>query len=100
MNERRVVGVWLVRNMPVPCTRSIEEAFGRFYVVSRMLDEEGKQTAAVNGSRGLPVERVSPTEYRSATGTTYLVQDDGGLLSYQEAEVLFEASPHKELWPA
>jgi hypothetical protein len=92
-NERRVVGTWLMINPVAPCTRSIEEVEGRYYMVVRCTD-----SANAEGKTGALLRRVSDTEYHGAN-FSYRILADGRLVAYQDADIQFEAKPYHQLWP-
>ena len=98
--RRRVLGIWRMPP-PIPCTRTIEQVEDKFFMVARCISPEEKEKKlppGIDGSVGLPLARISETEYES-TNTRYRILQSGRLVAYQEAEVIFECEPQSDIWP-
>ena len=100
LEERSVLGVWRLPP-PIPCTRTIELVDNNYFMVARCHSKEAKkkkEPPAPDGSLGVPLVRISDTEYE-ATGTRYRIASGGRLIAFRDAEVLFECEPQGDIWP-
>ncbi|GAA6143198.1 hypothetical protein [Hydrogenophaga sp. 5NK40-0174] len=94
-NEGRVViGTWKLIEPDIACTRSIERLHENYYMVARC--SEG---AGVDGTKGLPIEKISERIYQSQAGVTYEIQTDGMLFVVKKGSVDMRGTPQAELWP-
>jgi hypothetical protein len=92
-DHRHVIGIWLMTSPAAPCTRSIEEVEGRYYMVVRCTDSPNAE-----GKVGALLKKLSETEYQGAN-YSYRILADGRLVAYQDAEIMFEARRYHQLWP-
>jgi hypothetical protein len=86
--QRTVIQHWRLAEAPVPVVvlRSIEMANGEYYMVARVIDEQGAVTAG--GKHGIPLSRISFEEYRQENGVDvcYKITETGELLCFFEGE--------------
>jgi hypothetical protein len=99
VSERQVLGTWKLVEPESPVTRSIEVARGTFFMVARVTGTNGER---IGGEAGLPLRKVSETEYRvpGAGRSRYVIQKDGTLVGYhdEDKQPFMRAVPHPELW--
>lgn len=91
-HSRKVVGTWLLKEMS--CTRSIEEANSRFFMVSRC--EGGR-----SDDKGILLAKLGDNLYQSQTnGWSYEIADTGSLqIRNRNGAVILNGEPHSSLWP-
>ena len=71
-SSRKVVGAWLLKEMR--CTRSIEQAYARYFMVARC---DGVRSA---DDQGVLLLKHADNHYHSpANGWSYLIEDNGAL---------------------
>ena len=69
---------------PAPAYRSIEIVDDRYYIVARILDENGELQG---GLVGLLLDRVAFNEYHLTNGEgIYRIAESGDLLGYSEGD--------------
>jgi len=70
-SSRKVVGAWLLKEMR--CTRSIEQAYARYFMVARC---EGVRS----DDQGVLLLKQADNHYHSpANGWSYVIEDNGAL---------------------
>jgi hypothetical protein len=97
---REVLGVWAMVLPGAKLNRSIDVVEGKFYLVSRLVSEDGNR---VGGEQGMLLRKVSEGEYHG-TGpnqSVYRIAPGGELLSYikGESEPSMQGVPCQSLWP-
>ena len=71
-SSRKVVGAWLLKEMR--CTRSIEQAYARYFMVARC---EGVRNS---DDQGVLLLKQADNHYHSpANGWSYVIEDNGAL---------------------
>lgn len=100
IEDRKVIGTWLIAEPGFHMTRSIEQVDEKFYLVVRMRGNDG---AELGGDAGLPLERVSQTQFKGVppNPTKYTIDEHGSLLCASPAAkgVFFIGKPQTALWP-
>jgi len=92
MDSRKVVGTWKLKEMT--CTRSIEEARSRYFMVARC--------QGVNSDdKGILLAKLGDNLYQSqANGWSYEIADTGFLqVRNRSGAVILNGEPHPRLWP-
>lgn len=94
-SSRKVVGAWLLKEMR--CTRSIEQAYARYFMVARC---DGVRS----DDQGIVLTKHGDNHYHSpANGWSYLIEDSGALqIHNRKGEIVLtgvaQANP-SSLWP-
>jgi len=91
-HHRLVVGTWLLKEMG--CTRSIEEANSRYFMVARC---EGVRA----DDKGILLAKLGDKLYQSQTnGWSYEIAESGALqVRNRSGDVVLNGAPHPQLWP-
>jgi hypothetical protein len=85
---RTVLQDWKVIVPPAPVYRSIEMAGGAYYMVSRVIDDDGRIRG---GEIGMLLDRRSFCEYALSNGNgIFRISETGTLLGYSDDE----SEPH------
>lgn len=91
-DSRKVVGTWKLKEMT--CTRSIEEAHSRYFMVARC--------QGVNADdKGILLAKLGDNLYQSlSNGWSYVIADTGFLqVRNRSGAVILNGEPHSRLWP-
>ena len=91
-DSRKVVGTWKLKEMT--CTRSIEQAHSRYFMVARC--------QGVNSDdKGILLAKLGDKLYQSqANGWSYEIAESGLLqVRNRSGYVVLNGEPHSSLWP-
>ena len=90
--SRTVVGTWLLKEMS--CTRSIEQAHSRYFMVARC---DGVRA----DDKGILLAKLDDNLYQSpSNGWSYEIADTGVLhIRNRSGSVILNGEPHPQLWP-
>lgn len=91
-DSRKVVGTWKLKEMA--CTRSIEQAHSRYFMVARC-------DGGHSDDKGILLAKLCDNLYQSqANGWSYEIEDNGGLqVRNRSGAVILNGEPHPRLWP-
>lgn len=91
-DARIVVGTWLIKEMG--CTRSIEQAHSRYFMVARC---DGVRS----DDKGILLAKLGDHLYQSqSNGWSYEIVDTGFLqIRNRSGAVMLNGAPHPRLWP-
>ncbi len=91
-DSRKVVGTWLLKEMT--CTRSIEQAHSRYFMVARC---DGGHA----DDKGILLAKLGDNLYQSSSnGWSYEIADTGSLqVRNRSGAVILNGEPHSRLWP-
>ena len=90
--SRKVVGTWKLKEMT--CTRSIEHANNRYFMVARC-------GGGGSDDKGIVLAKQGDNLYHSeANGWSYEIAETGGLqIRNRSGAVVLNGEPHAQLWP-
>lgn len=91
-HSRTILGTWLLKEMG--CTRSIEEAHSRYFMVARC---EGVRS----DDKGILLAKLGDNLYQSqSNGWSYEIAGTGSLqVRNRNGDVVLNGAPHSRLWP-
>ncbi|OGA00489.1 MAG: hypothetical protein A2Z44_07205 [Betaproteobacteria bacterium RBG_19FT_COMBO_58_11] len=91
-DSRKVVGTWKLKEMT--CTRSIEQAHSRYFMVARC-------DGGHSDDKGILLAKLSDNLYQSqANGWSYEIAETGILqVRNRSGAVILNGEPHPRLWP-
>ena len=95
LEKRKIVGTWYSRTLK--CTRSFEQAEGKYFEVNRFSNKTG-------GNDGTELIKVSKNKFQKKSGARFgdyfLINADGSLGIYDQDGLVDTLPTHTGLWPS